>query len=104
MRIELLHHQDFIAELDADHEKVRGGIVRYRKDVRWEQAEQVSYELYVWLTAVVDLEEGAHLLECCEVYSGNDKGERAAGEVMEAVDKAAQRLGLEVRAGKAERY
>jgi len=106
MRIEVTTIDDFCKELREEGSKknVWQLQVRYRIDRTAEQDEEISFQVGIWLTAVIDYEEDRFILELAlatgcddqEGYSGTAKAE----EHQELCDD----VGLKLRPGKFELY
>jgi len=115
MRVEVTTIEDFCSELriDAEKEQVWNKEVRYRIDRSPEQDEEISFQVGIWLTAIVDVGEDRYILElgvptgCDHTYvEGEDDnvGTRLANGWKQRVQEICDDVGLILRPGKFELY
>ena len=110
MRVEVTTIEDFCSELriDAEKEQVWNKEVRYRIDRSPEQDEEISFQVGIWLTAIVDIGEDRYILElgvptgCDE--TGSPRGTHTANEWKQRVQEICDDVGLTLRPGKFELY
>ena len=78
MRIVVEDPIEFCAEIDAEYKNLRNGIVRYRVDRVPEQAEALTFAVWVHMSAVIADETGGYLLEFSQP-AGSDDGDGPNG-------------------------
>lgn len=107
MRVVFNTPQEFLAEITAESDHVVDGILRMRVDREPEQPEAVTFQVGVWLTAVIATESGGYLVEFGGVVGSDDTatprgGSEAAEEIYREVKAVCEHGGLELRDGKIE--
>lgn len=109
MKVQILELSELLDELAFEAERIRHNVVRVRIDRTPEQDEAISFEVGIWVTAVVnDMQNRAdHLLEFMaycgrDSRKGGDAGTSAANAIRDQVAALAASKGLTIRPGKLE--
>lgn len=109
MKITFANVEDFCAELW--HAPIWSKQVRFRIDAEPEQAEQISFKIALWLTAVAQTPDGEYLMEYADFCGSDDPdsdpkdaGTQEAKRRIEQVASVAKDCGLTMLPGKIEQF
>ena len=106
MRVVFETAESWMKEIDAEAKNVLGGVVRMRTQREPEQAEEITWQVGIWLTAVIVNENGPNLVEFGGVVGSDDasgeNGTAAAREIAMQMESLCDGHGLELRDGKIE--
>jgi len=109
VRVEVNNLSDFMDELGYEQASVVRSIVRFRVDREAEQAEEISFSVGFWATAMIATDEGAYVLELCQstgcdemTRDGIASGTANAANARSILEAECGRLGLSLRSGKIE--
>lgn len=107
MRVVFDNHRDFLKEIAVEHARVRNGVVRARVDRVPDQPEQITFQVWLQLSAVIEDESGGYLVEFSGKAGNDDEETPTAGSDRAAqwshdVVQVVQDRSLELRPGKIE--
>jgi hypothetical protein len=101
---------DLFSELREEATRVVDKIVRLQVARVPEQVEEISFEVGVWITALIKLDDDSYLLEfgasagCDDTSAKTHTGSECAAHTKQRLSELCDDVGLKLRPGKIEVY